>query len=156
MLFELIQLKENRLLRNEHEIESFEKAIANILDKKDVHHIEILCQGFDDLTENDEIMFGLIHAIESYDHIASSDVSLKKFAESIPSILPHAEEWVKVFHKRILNHEPSKNCYKRIIPHLNNEIQTCIVHQLNRIKEKNPSRFEASVNSILEFSSAKR
>lgn len=151
ILVELTELKNNRLLRDESEVEKFEKSIENILDMEDVNNIEILCQGFDDLTENDEVMFGLIHAIESYDKIVSSEISLKVLANSIPKMLPHAKEWLKILHKRILNHEPSRNIYKEIIPTLNNDIQKYIVSQLNSIKERNPSRFEESVNSILDF-----
>ena len=151
ILVELTELKNNRLLRDESEVEIFENSIENILAKKDVNHIEILCQGFDDLTENDEVMFGLIHAIESYDKIVSSEISLKVLANSIPKMLPHAKEWLKILHKRILNHEPSRNIYKEIIPTLNNDIQQYIVSLLNSIKERNPSRFEESVNLILDF-----
>ncbi|MBJ8052076.1 hypothetical protein JDS87_08580 [Bacillus cereus] len=151
ILGELTELKNNRLLRDESEVDKFEKSIENILGMENVNHIEILCQGFDDLTENDEVMFGLIHAIESYDKIVSSDVSLKVLANSIPKMLPHAKEWLKILHKRILNHEPSRNIYKKIIPTLNNDIQKYIVSQLTSIKQRNPSRFEESVNSVLDF-----
>lgn len=151
ILVELTELKNNRLLRDESEVGKFEKSIENIIDMEDVNHIEILCQGFDDLTENDEVMFGLIHAIESYDKTVSSEISLKVLANSIPKMLPHAKEWLKILHKRILNHEPSRNIYKEIIPTLNSDIQQYIVSQLNNIKESNPSRFEESVNSILNF-----
>lgn len=148
---ELTELKNNRLLRDENEVKIFEKCIVDVLEMEDVNHIEILCQGFDDLTENDEVMFGLIHAIESYDEIASSDVSLGVLANSIPKMLPHAKEWLKILHKRILNHEPSKNIYKKIIPTLNKDTQEYIVSQLTSIREKNPIRFEESVNSIFDF-----
>lgn len=151
ILVELVKLKNNRLLRDEIEVEKFEKSIENILELKDVNHIEILSQGFDDLTENEEVMFGLIHAIESYDNIVSSEVSLEVLANSIPKMLPHAKEWLKILHKRILNHEPSRNIYKKVIPTLNNESQEYIISQLTSIKEKNSSRFEESVNSILDF-----
>lgn len=151
IIVELTELKNNRLLRDESEVEKFEKSIENILDMKNVNHIEILCQGFDDLTEKDEVMFGLIHAIESYDKIVSSEVSLKLLANSIPKMLPHAKEWLKILHKRILNHETSRNTYKKIIPTLNNDTQKIVVSQLTSIKERNPSRFEESVNSILDF-----
>lgn len=151
ILVELTELKNNRLLRDKREVEKYEKSIENILDMKDVNNIEELCQGFDDLTENDEVMFVLIHAIESYDKIVSLEISLKVLANSIPKMLPHAKEWLKILHKRILNHEPSRNIYKEIIPTLNEDIQKNIVSQLKSIKEKNPSRFEKSVNSILNF-----
>lgn len=74
ILVEFTELKNNRLLRDESEVEKFEKAIENILDMNDVNHIEILCQGFDDLTENDEAMFGLIHAIESNEGVKYEEI----------------------------------------------------------------------------------
>ncbi|MEK3953153.1 MULTISPECIES: Imm30 family immunity protein [unclassified Psychrobacillus] len=151
ILFELTELKNNRLLRDENEVEKFEKSIENILEMKDVSHIEVLCQGFDDLNENDEVMFGLIHAIESYDNIVDSEASLKVLANSIPKMLPHAKEWLKILQKRILNHEPSLNIYKEIIPTLNKDVQAYIISQLIVIKEKNTSKFEKSVNLILEY-----
>lgn len=151
ILVELAELKNNRLLRDESEIKKFEIAIENILNLKNVNHIEILCQGFDDSTENDEVMFGLIHAIESYDNLVSSEISLEVLAKSIPKMIPHAKEWLKILHKRILNHESSRDIYKKIIPTLNIDTQKYIVSQLNSIKEKNPVRFEESVNSILDF-----
>ncbi|MEH6932848.1 MULTISPECIES: Imm30 family immunity protein [Bacillus] len=92
-----------------------------------------------------------IQILESYDKIVSSEVSLKVLANSITKMIPHAKEWLKILHKRILNHEPSRNIYKKIIPTLNNDIQKYVVSQLTSIKERNPSRFEESVNSILDF-----
>ena len=147
---EITKLKNNRLLKDGHEVEKFEQSIESILEMKDVSHIEILCQGFDDLTDNDEVMFGLIHAIESYDNIVGSEASLKVLVNSIPQMLPHAREWLKILHKRILRHEPSRNIYKKMIPTLDIDVQDYIVSQLTSIKEKNPSQFEKSVNSILD------
>ncbi|MFP7476957.1 Imm30 family immunity protein [Terribacillus saccharophilus] len=82
ILVELQNLKDNRLLRDDQEVEKFEKAIENILKMKDGNRITFLCQGFDDDTENDEVMFGLIHAIESYDNIVGSVSSLNILANS--------------------------------------------------------------------------
>ncbi|MFJ7825486.1 hypothetical protein [Psychrobacillus sp. NPDC096623] len=69
----------------------------------------------------------------------------------MPKMLPHSKEWLKILHKRILNHEPSLNIYKEIIPILNKDVQQYIISQLIFIKEKNPSKFEKSVNIILEY-----
>lgn len=151
ILVELTKLKNSRLLRDESEVEQFEKSIENILNLQDVNHIELLCQGFDDSTENDEVMFGLIHAIESYDNIVGSEVSLEVLAKSIPKMIPHANEWLKILHKRILNHEPSRKIYKGIILKMNKDIREYVISQLISIKEKNPSRFEDSVNNIIDI-----
>jgi hypothetical protein len=71
----------------------------------EIDHISNLCLGFDDETEHDEIMFGLVHAIESYDKTFGLEKSLTKIAESFPVMLPQAKEWTKIIHKRILNQD---------------------------------------------------
>lgn len=144
------QLTENRLLSNNEEIKKFETAITEILNKGDIDHIKSLCRGFYDATENDEVMFGLIHAIESYDQDYSLENTLEKLASSIPVMLPHAYEWLKIFHKRILNHPESKSVYAKIIKDIGNEdIKGIVDKQMNEIKSKNPQKFHESVNYIL-------
>lgn len=56
-------LKENRKLKNDNEIEIFEDAIEKLLETNDV---KCLYCGFDNDTEEEEVMFGLVHAVESY------------------------------------------------------------------------------------------
>ncbi|MGG4548019.1 Imm30 family immunity protein [Rossellomorea marisflavi] len=144
-------LIDNRLLRNEEEIFAFEQAITSILDLKDLNHIKNLCMGFDDKTENDEVMFGLIHAIESYDEFFDSEQSLKELAESLPYMLPHAKEWAKTLHKRILNHEPSFKKYKKVISIADASVKEMVLQFVNEIKERNPKRFETSVDEFVLY-----
>lgn len=80
-------LVDNRLLRNQQEITDFELAVSIILNMKDLNHIRNLCFGFDDTTEHDEVMFGLIHAIESYDKEFGSEQSLEVLSESLPCMI---------------------------------------------------------------------
>jgi Immunity protein 30 len=91
--------------------------------------------GFDDKTENDKVMFGLIQAIESYDDIFDSEQSLKELAESLPYMLPHAKEWAKTLHKRILNHDPSLKVYKKVISTADDSIKETVLQVVNEIKE---------------------
>ncbi|MGD7049723.1 Imm30 family immunity protein [Rossellomorea marisflavi] len=145
------KLIDNRLLKNEEEFTAFEQAITSILDLKDLNHIRNLCMGFDDKTENDEVMFGLIHAIESYDEFFDSEQSLKELAESLPYMLPHAKEWAKTLHKRILNHEPSSKEYKKVISTADDSIKEMVLQVVNEIKERNPRRFETSVDEFVLY-----
>ncbi|MEB3751166.1 Imm30 family immunity protein [Geobacillus sp. FSL W8-0032] len=142
------KLIDSRLLRTEQEIQQFEQAIVNIVGMKKAEHIKHLCLGFDDSTECDEVMFGLIHAIESYDKVFGAEESLKNFAESLPSMLPHAKGWVKILHKRILNDAPSRKAYAKVVSKVDVNVKNLVVQIINEIKEKNPGRFEASA---LEF-----
>jgi hypothetical protein len=144
-------LIDNRTLRNQQEISEFENAISIILNLKDLNHIRNLCLGFDDSTENDEVMFGLIHAIESYDNVFSSEQSLKKLSESLPYMIPHAKEWAKTLHKRILNHEPSCEIYSKVISQGDVNIKKIVLKLVTEIKERNPRRFEASVDEFVIY-----
>jgi hypothetical protein len=142
-------LVNSRKLRTEIEIRQFENAITNFLRMNQVDHIKNLCLGFDDSTEHDEVVFGLIHAIESYDKTFGSVDPLKKFSESIPSMLPHAKEWLKTLHKRILNHEPSRRVYAEVISNSDIFTKSTVIQLVNEIKDKNPSKFETSVSEFM-------
>lgn len=63
ILEEMKILNENKLLRTNEEIEKFECAIENILSNEDYKDIKYLCKGFDDNTEDDEVMFDLILSV---------------------------------------------------------------------------------------------
>ena len=142
-------LVENRHLRTELEIQQYEQAISSILNMNRIEHIRHLCLGFDDETERDDVMFGLIHAIESYDKNFGAHEPLVKLAESLNAMLPHAREWVKTLHKRILNHEPSRKIYADVISGVDVGTKQIVVEIMNEIKNKNPMKFEATASEFL-------
>lgn len=144
-------LVNSRLLRNQQEILNFESTISSILNMEDLNHIQNLCMGFDDETEHDEVMFGLIHAIESYDKIFDSEQLLKKLSESLTYMLPHAKEWAKILHIRILNHEPSCKLYAKVILESDDKIKTIVLQLVTEIKEEDPEKFENSVYKFISY-----
>ena len=151
ILDEVKILNENKLLRTNEEIEKFEEAIENILSNEDYNDIKYLCTGFDDNTEDDEVMFGLIHAIESYDRIADVKLTLKEFIESIPSVYSNAKEWIKIMNKRILNDESSLDEYIEIVKNCNEELKLILIELMNEVKKDNPDRFSQPVNKFLNY-----
>jgi hypothetical protein len=142
---EIQKLQQNRLLKNVDEVHDFEEAIENILFLKDVRLVKDLCSGFDDQTNDDEVMFGLVHAIEDFE----GEEGLLEMAKAIPDMLPHAKEWVTTIHYRILNHEPSRELYTKVLTKVNLKTKAIIVGILKEIKDEDPERFENSVNQIL-------
>lgn len=137
-----------RLLRTEQDIKRFEQTIAKIIDENNIDHIKHLCLGFDDATEHEEVMFGLVHAIEAYDKTYSMRTTLSLLADSLSSMLPQAKEWMKIMHKRIINHEASRKEYANVISKVNLDIKEIVVQQLDEIKIKNP-KFEEFVTEFL-------
>ena len=57
------QMIKSKKLRNNHEIEKYEQSIEQLINH---NKLEELYLWFDDNTDDDEVMFGLIHAIESF------------------------------------------------------------------------------------------
>lgn len=109
------QLRDNRLMKTDEQIRLFEEALEQIGDEGNVSQITALCQGFDDNTEHSKVMFGLIHTIEGYDNISSSEEALSNFLEAAPSMLPHAADWLRTMLVRILNDANSRPLFSQLL-----------------------------------------
>lgn len=142
---EIFKLQKNRLLRNSTEVNEFESAIENIISLKDVKLVKDLCSGFDDQTEDHEVMFGLVHAIEDFE----GEEGLLEMTNAIPSMLPHAKEWATILNYRILNHEPSRKLYVNVLKKVNKSVKDIVIGILKNIKLEDLARFENSVNEVL-------
>lgn len=139
------RLQQNKFLRNRNEVQEFEEAIENIMSLKDVKLIKDLCSGFDDQTEQHEVMFGLLHAVEDFE----GEEGLLEIAKAIPIMLPQAKEWATILHYGILNDDPSRAQYGKILSQVNLSVRHTIVGILKEIKDEDPARFENSVNEVL-------
>lgn len=126
---EIEKLKNNRLVRSREEFINFEEGIAALADVRDSKIIVELCKCFDDNTEDEEVMFGLVHLIEDFD----GKEGLLEFAKAVPEMLPQAKRWVKILHYRILNDVPSRRIYKNVLKDLdynNNQVITKILYEI--------------------------
>ncbi|KGX84137.1 Imm30 family immunity protein [Pontibacillus marinus] len=147
---EIKKLMNSRLLKREEDIKIFEDAIINVLNKSDVTGIRILCYGFYDETENDEAMFSLIHAIESYDKTYPLEDTLTEFATAVPNMIPHAREWAKTIHKRILNDPVSLETYVKVVAGIDEKARVVIMGIIKEIRDKKPSRFKSATDLFLK------
>lgn len=146
---EIEKLKNSSLLKSDKDINDFEDALRRIMDVGDLTCINYLCAGFNDDTEHDEVMFDLIHAIESFDQKFPLYDTLKELAISVPLMIPHAKEWAKTLHKRILNDKQTLEIYIDAVSQLDTTTKNLIAEIVTQIKHKNPSRFDESANMFL-------
>lgn len=149
---EFQQLKENRLMKDIEEVKKFEQALQVIMEDEDVKSIRGLCGAFDDATEQEEVMYGLIHAIE----YLGRDENVLEIAESISIMLPHAKEWAKLIHYGILNVEKERLMYAGVISTKDETMLGPIVQILQEIKAENPYRFGEKVDHLLWVLKEKR
>ncbi|WP_062050326.1 Imm30 family immunity protein [Bacillus sp. JCM 19034] len=146
---ELNKIYTNRLLQSQEEIDAFEEALGNIIGLEDKSVITELCMGFDDDTEQYEVMFGLVHGIE---HLYKENIEdgLYLIAIAVPSVIDRAREWMEVLHYRILNHEQVRRVYGNMLSKLDDNSKEIIINLLRDIKSEDPDMFSNSVDEVLK------
>ncbi|HEX2926306.1 MAG TPA: Imm30 family immunity protein [Ruminiclostridium sp.] len=146
---EIQQLIDNRLLRDESEIQSYEDAIINIMKSDDIKTICKMCMGFDDNTEHHEVMYSLVHALEKYSTKFNDESSLVELANGIINMIPHAIKWAETLNKRVLNHGPSRANFAKIISTLQVDTRMVIIDLLKDLKNRKPDLFANKVDEVL-------
>lgn len=146
---ELKKVYTNRLLQSQQEIIEFEEALSNLIGLGDKSVITGLCKGFDDDTEQYEIMFGLVHGIE---HLYKENIEegLYLIALAVPSVIDRAREWMEVLHYRILNHEQVRIIYGNVLSKLDDKTKEIVINLLKDIKSEDPNMFSNSVDEVFK------
>ena len=141
----IARLYENRLLRTELECEQFDLALEALAGDTEDAVIHQVFKVFDDDTEQEEVMFGLVHFVES----VQMEMYLTQLLESLPEMLEHARNWAIVLNERILIDDSYRKDYADIAAIMPSRIQKCLSFLLEEIKEDNPRLFERKANYVL-------
>lgn len=132
-----------RKLSTDEECELFENSIQALENNISIDDVENLLKVFYDKTENDELMFVLIHLIEK---LRGEDY-LIKIALFTP-FMADAHEWAMTLNKRILNSQTFFEMYINAIDSLNSDNKEKILALLNDVKNDNPARFSEKVDIL--------
>ncbi|RAS79937.1 Imm30 family immunity protein [Priestia endophytica] len=143
---EIQKLYNCRLLKTEEDFEQFENTLERLADYNDESMIRELCTVFDDNTEDEEVMFGLIHFIESFE----KEIYLTEMPKALPNMIENAKEWAMILNKRILNHELYRKEYMKILSSMDEPIKLTVVNLLMEIAADDSERFKAPANEIIQ------
>ncbi|MBE9186547.1 hypothetical protein IQ270_18105 [Microcoleus sp. LEGE 07076] len=110
-------LETNKLMRSPDEVTAFENALASLADRPQNEDLPDLHLILDDRCEQPEVMFGLIHFLESFDVSAQ----MQAFVTVVPQLMLVASEWTRILHSRILNDDDACRLYRDILHSLNSE-----------------------------------
>ncbi|MEK3688436.1 Imm30 family immunity protein [Paenibacillus sp. FSL R10-2736] len=141
----IARLYENRLLRTELECEQFDLALEGLAGDTEDAVIHQIFKVFDDDTEQEEVMFSLVHFVES----VQMEMYLTQLLESLPDMMEHARNWAIVLNTRILNDDNYRKDYAEIAALMPMKVKRCLAFLLEEIKEDNPRLFERKANYIL-------
>lgn len=96
----------------EDKVEKFDDLVAEAVENADESLILPLMLALDDLCEFDEVMFGVVHALEKL-HL---DTYLLSLAKNIAQIWLKSPRWCMILHKRIINSPPAFSKFLKAFP----------------------------------------
>ncbi|HEX2619544.1 MAG TPA: Imm30 family immunity protein [Phototrophicaceae bacterium] len=106
-------IKLNNKMHTLEEIEGFRQGVnelkVSLPNSPDI--LSKLLLGFIDKTEHKEVMWSLLHLIESYEY----HIYIKSLIVTTPLMIEEAFNWLKILYTRILNNEKT---YKELIDQL--------------------------------------
>jgi len=143
----LIQaLYNNRKIDSKNQFKIFQASIEELANYSIPSHLlPQLMRVLDDSCESYEVMYGLIHLIES-----TGDEYISILVQNTSDLYPHAKRWLQTLYIAILNDEKSTLVLKNILKdsHLINEPLRSI---FSMIVKRNPNRFESKVKALMEL-----
>ena len=145
------ELVSNRKMETSDQIDLFEQALNEIFAKRDFNDFESLINGFDDKTENEEVMFSLIHALEYFAENKGGEVYINKILSCLKLLNPHALDWAELLMLRIINDDTYYDLLRKIVAE-NYSYDTDILKLiLKKLIKRNPDRFSEKCNYLFSF-----
>jgi|GEM_PF-1150126 len=108
-------LEANKLMRSPEEVAAFENALAQLAENFHKENLPALHLILDDRCEQPEVMFSLVHFLESF----AIEEQLQAFISVIPQLIAAAPDWRRILHTRILNNEAACCCYQENLHSMN-------------------------------------
>lgn len=139
------QLINARKLSTNKEYVLFESALQALQVSITIDDIVEICKAFCDDTQDDEVMFGIVHLIEQL----QGEEYLKRIAICTPD-MKDAHDWAMTLNKRIINSQKYFEKYIEIISELEKEYKKKILKLLADVKNDNPKRFGEKIDTLIE------
>lgn len=139
------KMNANRFMRSRAEVIAFEEAMAELAKNPKNEYLPELYLVLDDECEHYEVMYGLIHFLESFD----AKEQLQAFIDVAPKLILHASNWTKTLLYGILNDEPSRALYKELLHSANSESRDVVYQLLTEIVANESPPLSSRAESVL-------
>jgi hypothetical protein len=138
-------LTENRLMQTPQEVDAFETALAEIAKNPDDNDLTAYNLILDDRCQQPEVMFGLIHFLESFD----MEKQIEAFITIIPQLMLSAPEWTRILHERILNDESARKVYQKLLHSINSQKPHFLYYLLEESARNHFKNKENELNYVM-------
>jgi hypothetical protein len=125
------------------EVSTFEGAVAALAKNPDETLLESLHETFDDSCRHPEVMWGLVHFLESFPVRGQ----LEALAKSVRVMRAQAPEWMSILHKGVLNDPGATSCYVDVLRTADQETRRAVVDVLRELGKSR--QFAVQVSEIL-------
>ncbi|BDA68917.1 unknown protein [Rivularia sp. IAM M-261] len=125
-------LKANKLMRSREEVLAFDDALNQLA--KNTHGVDLekLHLILDDNCLQQEVMWGLVHVLESFD----AREQLQALLNVIQKLVISAPEWTEVIHYRIFNDEPTRVLYQEMLETVDLNSRQIVTRILEEVARK--------------------
>lgn len=125
-------------------VQRCEEILGRIAGLRDPSFIGLLLPLLDDRAEYDELMFSIIHTLESFDDATY----VGRILEHLPEFLAKSPRFAKIVHMRILNSSQASLAYRSAVKKLSDQEKDAARVVLGAVRRSN-ARFEAPVAILL-------
>lgn len=145
-------LHQNKSMKTPEEVQRFNDALIEIgSNPHDLDLLPDLLEVFDDFTYQNDVMWGLLHYVESF----AEEFSMKDYVQAImtlaPALLPDSGEWFGTLLVRSINAEDSRKVLKELFPTLPKENQAAIRQALKPFREEAKGRLKERLQRRIEL-----
>ncbi|MGA7934512.1 MAG: Imm30 family immunity protein [Kovacikia sp.] len=127
-------LEANRLMQSPDKVARFEQTLETLAQNPDPADLPSLHLILDDTCEQPEVMFSLVHFLESFD----IQEQVQAFIQVMPDLVKRAPEWTEILHSRIMNDELGRSALEERMRSLDTQKQRDI-NQLLSLAAQNSS-----------------
>ncbi|MDM5155434.1 Imm30 family immunity protein [Bacillus sp. DX1.1] len=100
--------------------------------------------------EDEEVMFGLVHAIESYYSNSKKELYFREFIDAMINMESNAIEWIKIMNIRILNNKDILPTYIHVVKRYNVKVKSFFEDIMKEIEREDSEMFSNSVHMFLK------
>ncbi len=137
-------LEKYRNFNIDDNVKKFEEVLGYIARLKDPRSISKLISFFDDSSEYEEVIFGIVHLIEEFDDYTY----LHELAPALPWMVKNVPYWAKILHYRILNSHTTLDEYLKLISSFSDEVKLALRKLLVLIKNED-TEFADRCNKLI-------
>ena len=137
-------LKANHLMRSPDEVIAFEQVLAELAQNPSSADLPNLHLILDDACQQPEVMFSLVHFLESFDLKAQ----LRAFIQVMPDLVERAAKWTAILYSRILNDAIARASFEEMVHSMDTQRQDEIRQLLSSASTKSQTATAKSGQSL--------